>query len=44
VRLGYDTVLLPKSAKAPKIDDLKTVPVATVGEAISYCYEKKPVV
>ena len=44
VRLGYDTVLLPKSAKAPKIAGLKLVPVATVGEAIAYCYEKKPVV
>ena len=44
VRLGYDTVLLPKSAKAPKIQGLKLVPVATVGEAIAYCYEKKPVV
>jgi DNA repair protein RadA/Sms len=44
VRLGYDTVLLPRSAKAPKIAGLKLVPVATVGEAIAYCYEKKPVV
>ena len=44
LRLGYDTVLLPKSAKAPKIAGLKLVPVATVGEAIAYCYEKKPVV
>ena len=44
VRLGYDTVLLPKSAKTPKIEGLKLVPVATVGEAIAYCYEKKPVV
>ncbi|NLI53240.1 MAG: DNA repair protein RadA [Clostridiales bacterium] len=44
VRLGYETVLLPKSAKAPKIAGLTTVPVATVGEAIAYCYEKKPVV
>jgi DNA repair protein RadA/Sms len=44
VRLGYDTVLLPKAAKAPKIEGLKLVPVATVGEAIAYCYEKKPVV
>jgi DNA repair protein RadA/Sms len=44
VRLGYDTVLLPKSAKAPKIAGLKLVPVATVSEAIAYCYEKKPVV
>jgi DNA repair protein RadA/Sms len=44
VRLGYDTVLLPKSAKAPKIAGLKLVPVATVGEAIAYCYEKKPMV
>ncbi len=44
VRLGYDTVLLPKSAKTPKIPGLKLVPVATVGEAIAYCYEKKPVV
>ena len=44
VRLGYDTVLLPKSAKAPKIEGLKLVPVATIGEAIAYCYEKKPVV
>lgn len=44
VRLGYDTVLLPKAAKAPKIAGLKLVPVATVGEAIAYCYEKKPVV
>ena len=44
VRLGYDTVLLPKAAKAPKIVGLKLVPVATVGEAIAYCYEKKPVV
>lgn len=44
VRLGYDTVLLPKSAKAPKIAGLKLVPVATIGEAIAYCYEKKPMV
>lgn len=44
VRLGYETVLLPKSAKAPKIAGLKLVPVATIGEAIAYCYEKKPVV
>ena len=44
VRLGYDTVILPKNNKAPKIDGLKIVPVATVGEAIAYCYEKKPVV
>lgn len=44
VRLGYDTVLLPKSAKAPKLPGLNIVPVATVGEAIAYCYEKKPVV
>jgi len=44
VRLGYDTVLLPKSAKAPKIAGLKLVPVSTVSEAIAYCYEKKPVV
>lgn len=44
VRLGYSTVLLPRSAKAPKVEGLKTVPVATVGEAIAYCYEKKPVV
>lgn len=44
VRLGYDTVLLPKTAKAPKIAGLKLVPVATIGEAIAYCYEKKPVV
>ena len=44
VRLGYDTVLLPKSAKAQKIAGLKLVPVATIGEAIAYCYEKKPVV
>jgi len=44
VRLGYDTVLLPKAAKAPKIEGLKLVPVATVSEAIAYCYEKKPVV
>jgi len=44
VRLGYDTVLLPRSAKAAKLPGLKLVPVATVGEAIAYCYEKKPVV
>jgi DNA repair protein RadA/Sms len=44
VRLGYDTVLLPKSAKAPKIEGLKLVPVATIGEAIAYCYEKKPMI
>ena len=44
VRLGYDTVLLPKSAKAPKIAGLKLVPVATIGEAIAYCYEKKPMI
>ncbi len=44
LRLGYDTVLLPKSAKAPKLAGLKLVPVATVGEAIAYCYEKKPMV
>ncbi|MEA5048192.1 MAG: DNA repair protein RadA [Eubacteriales bacterium] len=44
VRLGYSTVLLPKSAKAAKFPGLKLVPVATVGEAIAYCYEKKPMV
>ena len=44
VRLGYDTVLLPKSAKAAKLPGLKLVPVSTLGEAIAYCYEKKPVV
>ncbi len=44
MRLGYDTVLLPKSAKTTKFSGLKVVPVATVGEAIAYCYEKKPVV
>ncbi len=44
VRLGYDTVLLPKSAKVPKLAGLKVVPVATIGEAIAYCYEKKPVI
>ena len=44
VRLGYDTVLLPKSAKAAKLPGLKLVPVSTIGEAIAYCYEKKPVV
>ena len=44
VRLGYDTVLLPKNTKTPKVEGLKVVPVATVGEAIAYCYEKKPVV
>ena len=44
VRLGYDTILVPGSTKKPKIDGLKVVPVATVGEAIAYCYEKKPVV
>ena len=43
-RLGYDTVIVPKLAKKPKIDGLNIVPVATVGEAIAYCYEKKPVV
>ena len=44
MRLGYDTVLLPKTAKTTKFSGLKVVPVATVGEAIAYCYEKKPVV
>ncbi len=44
VRLGYDTVLLPKSAKTAKLPGLKLVPVSTIGEAIAYCYEKKPVV
>lgn len=44
VRLGYSTVLLPKSARSPKVEGLKFVPVSTVGEAIAYCYEKKPMV
>ncbi|HWP21704.1 MAG TPA: DNA repair protein RadA [Candidatus Cryosericum sp.] len=44
VRLGYSTVLVPKLTKKPKIDGLTIVPVSTVGEAIAYCYEKKPVV
>lgn len=44
VRLGYTTVFVPKTAKKSKIDGLKTVPVATVGEAITYCYKNKPVV
>ena len=44
VRLGYDTVLLPKSTKTAKLPGLKLVPVSTIGEAIAYCYEKKPVV
>ncbi len=43
-RLGYSTVLVPKLTKKPKIDGLTIVPVSTVGEAIAYCYEKKPVV
>ncbi|HRX59510.1 MAG TPA: DNA repair protein RadA [Eubacteriales bacterium] len=44
VRLGYDTVIVPRTSKKPKIEGLKIVPVATVGEAIAYCYKKKPVV
>lgn len=43
-RLGYSTVLVPKLTQKPKIDGLTIVPVSTVGEAIAYCYEKKPVV
>jgi DNA repair protein RadA/Sms len=43
-RLGYDTVIVPRTSKKPRIEGLKTVPVATVGEAIAYCYKKKPVV
>jgi len=44
LRLGYGTVIVPRSAKKPKTEGLVTVPVATVGEAIAYCYKKKPVV
>jgi DNA repair protein RadA/Sms len=40
VRLGYSTVLLPKSAKAPRVVGLKTIPVATVGEAIAYATKR----
>ena len=43
-RLGFDTVLVPRAAKKIAVGGLKTVPVATVGEAIAYCYKGKPVV
>ena len=35
-RLGYDTVLVPRSGKGVKIPGLTTVPVASVTEAIAY--------
>ena len=33
-RLGYTRVLIPKNVRVPQIEDLTTVPVATVAEAI----------
>ena len=44
-RLGYSTVLVPKThQKNRRSTGLPSWPVSTVGEAIAYCYEKKPVV
>jgi len=43
-RLGYDTVLVPRTAKKADIAGLKMISVSTVGEAIAYCYKNKPVV
>lgn len=43
-RLGYNAVLLPRGAKGAHVAGLQTIPVATIGEAIAYCYEKQPMV
>lgn len=34
VRLGYTTLLVPKSEKLPKLKDCKVIPVGTLGDAV----------
>ena len=41
---GFCALLADLAHEAAKLPGLKLVPVSTVGEAIAYCYEKKPVV
>ena len=41
-RLGYTTILVPKSLRLPKPPaDVTLIPVSTVGEAIAYCARAK---
>ena len=41
VRLGYETILVPKAAQAPARGGAKLIPVSTIGEAIAYCGRQK---
>ncbi len=40
-RLGYTTILVPASIKKPKVSGVNLITVPTIGEAISYCSNKK---
>ncbi len=40
-RLGYKTILAPRSLKKTRADGITLVPIATIGEAISYCSKRK---
>ena len=41
VRLGYTTILVPKSMKVAAREGANCIPVSTVGEAIAYCSKQK---
>ena len=41
VRLGYSTVLVPKSMRITKPDGANLIAVSTIGEAIAYCSKQK---
>ncbi|MEG1525575.1 MAG: DNA repair protein RadA [Clostridia bacterium] len=42
VRLGYSTILVPKSLRKLKVsDEVTLVPIGTIGEAIAYCSKRK---
>ncbi len=43
-RLGYQTILVPKSAKRTTDDGVRLVRVSSIGEAIDYCSKAKAVV
>lgn len=41
VRLGYDTIIVPKTGHTPTHNSAKLVVVSTIGEAIAYCGGRK---
>ena len=40
-RLGYHTVLVPKTMQQSGIEGVRLIPVATIGEAIAFCSKRK---